>query len=212
MLSLSKHEGRVNDQADSRMTSTTTFRPATTDDCLDIARLYQLSSGGVADYIWSQMDAPGLSLLQVGAQRYLRENTEFSYQNCRMATRGGTVVGMCHSYRMTTPQENTNQPPIDPVLLPYFELEVPGSLYISGMAVFPDFQGQGIGTTVLSQARDKAREMGLDRLSLLAFEQNDGAVRLYERHGYRTIDRRAVVPHALLHYTGDVLLMARDVN
>lgn len=34
-----------------------------------------------------------------------------------------------------------------------------------------------------------------------------GAVGLYERHGFRTIDRAQVVPHERIRYEGDVLLM-----
>ncbi len=45
-------------------------RWATRADCLDIARLYQISSDGVADYIWTRLAAPDESLLEVGTRRY----------------------------------------------------------------------------------------------------------------------------------------------
>jgi len=35
------------------------FRPAAVSDCGIIARLYQISSDGVADYIWTQLAAAG---------------------------------------------------------------------------------------------------------------------------------------------------------
>ena len=53
--------------------------------------------------------------------------------------------------------------------------------------------------------------MGLGQVSLLVFEANDGAVRLYRRHGFREVDRRTLVPHPLIHCTGDVLLFVTDV-
>ena len=65
---------------------------------------------------------------------------------------------------------------MDPVLEPYARLEIPGTLYISSLAVFDEFRGMGPGTEMLSIARDQARERGLDALSLLVFEQNTGAV------------------------------------
>ncbi len=55
------------------------------------------------------------------------------------------------------------------------------------------------------------RERGFGVLSLIVFEQNAGAVRLYEREGFRVVDRAAVVPHGLIQHTGDVLLMAMEV-
>ena len=64
---------------------------------------------------------------------------------------------------------------------------------------------------MLAIARDQARERSFNALSLLVFEQNTGAVRLYERQGFREVDRAPVVPHLLIHHTGDVLLMAAEV-
>jgi ribosomal protein S18 acetylase RimI-like enzyme len=37
-------------------------------------------------------------------------------------------------------------------------------------------------------------------------------VRLYERLGYRVVDRAPVVPHRLIDYDGDALLMIRLVS
>ena len=49
-------------------------------------------------------------------------------------------------------------------------------------------------------------------LSLIVFEQNAGAKRLYERHGFREVDRRPAVPHELIYYRGDALLMVAGVR
>jgi hypothetical protein len=35
-------------------------------------------------------------------------------------------------------------------------------------------------------------------------------VRLYEREGFREVDRAPVVPHPLIRHTGDVILMAAE--
>lgn len=48
-------------------------------------------------------------------------------------------------------------------------------------------------------------------MSLIVFEQNTEAKRLYERHGFREVTRRPVVPHQLIRYTGDALLMVAEV-
>ena len=66
----------------------------------------------------------------------------------------------------------------------------------------------GIGIPL---AAGKAREYGFSQLSLIVFEQNEGAKRLYERHGFYEIARETVVPHDLIHYTGYALLMVKDI-
>ena len=102
--------------------------------------------------------------------------------------------------------------PLDPILDPYARLEVPGTLYISSLALFDGFRGMGLGTEMISIARNQARERGFDALSLLVFEQNTGAVKLYEREGFYEVDRAAVVPHPLINHTGDVILMTAPVQ
>ena len=58
---------------------------------------------------------------------------------------------------------------------------------------------------------DPALDLGIETLSLIVSEQNVSALRWYERLGFREIDRRAVVPHPMIRYTGDALLMTAQV-
>lgn len=189
------------------------YRAARKDDAREIAALFRISSEGVADYVWTtlQDDYPGLSLIEIGERRYQRENTDFSYQNCLMVEVDGAIAGMMHSYAMPDVIEPLPED-FDPVLRPAAELEIPGSLYISGLALQPDYRNRGLGGAMLGKAHDRARGMGLAQISLLVFEANEGAVRLYKRHGFREIDRRTLVPHPLIHCTGDVLLFATDTR
>ena len=54
-----------------------------------------------------------------------------------------------------------------------------------------------------------AQQQGFAIVSLVAFEQNSRAVALYRRLGFEIISRRPAVPHALVHHSGDLLLMMR---
>ncbi len=185
------------------------FRPARRQDCMTIAALFRISSDGVADYIWSQVDCPGLSLLAIGEQRYRREDTAFSYQNCLLAERDGRSVGMLHSFPI--PADSKPRPINDPILRAAAELEVPGSLYISSLAVFGPYRDQRVGTRLLEIGHAKAQAEGFDCVSLICFEQNAGALRLYRRLGYAVVDRRRIEPHPLIQVHGDALLLRRAV-
>jgi ribosomal protein S18 acetylase RimI-like enzyme len=189
------------------------FRPALKHESRRIAELYRISSDGVADYIWSGLRESGDDLLDVGARRYARENTDFSYQNVTVAVIGDEIVGMLAGYALGPPEQPGDEFDfdIDPVLRPYHQLELPNSFYISGMALFPRFRSRGIGTQLLALAVEQARKRDLRQLSLIVFEQNTGARRLYERVGFRELMRAAVVPHRLIRYGGDALLLAKDV-
>jgi ribosomal protein S18 acetylase RimI-like enzyme len=189
-----------------------TFRAAARDDSRKIAELFRISSDGVVDYVWTTLapEYPGLEPVEIGAIRYASEEGDFSFANCVLAELDGEVIGQLCTYPVEASAEEPDEP-VDPVLEPYARLEIPGTLYISSLALFEEFRGMGLGKKMLSIARDLARERNLDALSLLVFEQNTGAVKLYEREGFREVARAPVVPHPLIRHVGDVILMAAEV-
>lgn len=191
-------------------TENLTLRPANGRDSRTIAELYQMAAGGVADYIWQDLAEDGESILDAGARRFAREGESVSFENCTMAEAAGEVAGMIHTYGVGELDPVPDD--MDPVLLPYCELEEPHSLYIMGIACRPEFRGRGIGTRLMARAEQHARNLGLGSLSLIAFEENTGSVRLYERLGFTTTARRAIVPHELIKYGGDALLMVAPVD
>lgn len=99
----------------------------------------------------------------------------------------------------------------DPVLQPYAELEIPGSFYIAGLALFPIFRGRGIGSHLLDMAERRARKLRCREISLIVFAENGEAVRLYAQNGFRIVKTRRIVPHALIRRRGDAYLMAKPV-
>jgi ribosomal protein S18 acetylase RimI-like enzyme len=186
-----------------------TLRPARKSDCRRIAELYRVSSDGVADYIWSKLAEPSEDVLDVGCRRYEREGTPFSYENCKMVELQGAVVGMLVAFPMEIDQEYVES---DPVLVPYSTLEEDQSYYVCGMAVDVEHRRKGIGTGLMVEAERACRDLGLRKLSLIVFEQNGEARRLYERFGYIEKRRHTVIPHPLIHYTGDALLMVKELE
>jgi ribosomal protein S18 acetylase RimI-like enzyme len=186
---------------------TVEFRPAQRSDARDIARLFQITSEGASDYIWSQIAAPGQDLLDVGAVRYAREGVDFSYQNCLIAEAQGEVIGMLHSYVI---REDPNpEPPSDLVLAPYADMEVPDTLYISSLALHEGWRNKGLGVKFLEQAQVRANDLGLKGLSLIDYAANTGARRFYERHGFSVVKTCQITPHPLIRVTGEAYLMQR---
>jgi ribosomal protein S18 acetylase RimI-like enzyme len=200
------------------------FRAATVGDCYAIAELFRIASEGVADYIWTRLTSeyPGLTPLEIGAKRYASDETPFSYKNTVVVERKGKVIGMMLTFPTAeSDAESSISEPVNPepetassepdVLAPY-SLEAPGTWYICALAFFPEFRGQGLGTQLLSLAQAQAQEQGFQQVSLLCFEQNTRALKFYQRHGFKVIDRTPIVPHPLIHVTGDILLLTAPVN
>lgn len=197
-------------QAIATAAENTDIRWARKDEARDIARLFLISSDGLAAYIWSRIGDAGGSLEDIGTARYARSGTAFSFENCLVVTSGGRVIGMAHAFEM--PEGDAPTAEEDPVLRPYAELEDPGSLYLSGLAVFEDQRGSGVGSQLMDHVETLARANGLPRVSLICFERNRRALEFYHRRGYRELARRPIVPHPSLHYSdGEALLLARNV-
>ena len=63
----------------------------------------------------------------------------------------------------------------------------------------------------MALAEEQARAKGFAKLSLIVFEENDRARALYERPGYRDGAREPITLHPLIHFTGDALLVVKDL-
>jgi ribosomal protein S18 acetylase RimI-like enzyme len=59
-----------------------------------------------------------------------------------------------------------------------------------GMAVAREWRGKGVGSALMAEAIDWARERGLHKLSLSVFAHNDAAIALYRKFGFVEEGRR----------------------
>ncbi|OGO49590.1 MAG: hypothetical protein A2148_11365 [Chloroflexi bacterium RBG_16_68_14] len=63
--------------------------------------------------------------------------------------------------------------------------EFPRLLYLFALAVVEPFQRQGIGSRLVVSVEAEARRRGVEGICLAVAVDNEGAIRLYERLGYR---------------------------
>ena len=56
--------------------------------------------------------------------------------------------------------------------------------HVIGMMVRPEARGVGLGAVLLDACIAEARQAGLEMLTLSVTAENEGAVRLYDRHGF----------------------------
>jgi ribosomal protein S18 acetylase RimI-like enzyme len=80
------------------------------------------------------------------------------------------------------------------------------------LATYPQYRNQSIGTQLMGLVDHLAQAANYTLTSIEVFEQNAGALRLYQRLGYRIVERRAVVPHPCHPYTGEIVLLTRGIG
>jgi len=195
------------------MTGRITTRPATPRDAASMAILVDIAGHGLPAYFWSSAVARGeaYSMLEVGRERAMRDEGSFSWRNATMAEIDGAVAGMLVGYRQPDSPEVTDPEDYDPAVRPLIELEPlsRASWYINVLASFAEFRDQGVGTALLREAERIARQTEARALSLIVEDVNDGAMRLYRRHGFTEIARRRFLPFAQCHPVHNWILMER---
>ena len=189
------------------------IRQADTFDAENLARLINLAGEGIPNWLWTRACVEGQTPLEVGIERAKRTTGGFSYTNALIAEHDSQAMGMVLSYAIDeTPSDNPDELPAP--IAPFVALEKlsVGTWFINALAVFEEVQSRGIGTQLLMAADDLARANSRNEMSIQVYSQNTGAVRLYERHGYKLAASEPVRLHPCPpYYTGDVLLMKKSL-
>ncbi|HML04143.1 MAG TPA: GNAT family N-acetyltransferase [Methanobacterium sp.] len=66
-------------------------------------------------------------------------------------------------------------------------------LYLASVAVDDSCRGKGIGTLILEKSLELARDMGCKRVVLDVDLKNEGALRLYERFGFKIFNKKSIM-------------------
>ena len=158
------------------------IRPATLEDAGHFVRVFELASYGLAPYFWQQTAGEGGDPQKV-AMKSMRNKLANAAPNTALVIEvDGEVAGGIITYDIGgTPEEMPAD--CDPVIVPLIELEnrALNTHYVNALAVFPEFQGRGLGTTLLRRVEANA---GTEGLSLVVEDQNIQARNLYEREKY----------------------------
>lgn len=190
------------------------IRQAVETNALELAKLIDIAGEGIPTWLWMQSCQDGQSALDVGTQRARRPSGGFSFCNALVAVKDHHILGMVLGYPIdAAPDDNLNDLP--PPIAPFVDLEKQsvGTWYVNALAMFPGHRGSGVGTELLLAAEAVAVQSGYVQTSIQVYNQNAGAVRLYERNGYRATACSKVLDHPCQpYYTGDVLLLVKNLG
>lgn len=83
----------------------------------------------------------------------------------------------------------------------------PNSFFISNLAVFPRYRGQGVARALLEAAVSQGETNGLGSLSLFVWDDREDAVRLYLRNGFRVEQAGRFKQSTKLPHSGRALMV-----
>ncbi len=143
----------------------------------------------------------GMSLME---QVVAQPDTVYSYKNSLVAEINGESVGAIIGYDGAKMWE-LRKPTFTLIekvtgTAPQLEEETgPGEFYLDSLAVLPEYQGQGIGAALISEASKQAFANGFNRVALLVDMANPNAERLYARLGFHRDKPVTLLGHAMYH-------------
>ena len=142
----------------------------------------------------------GRRMAEILAQAYTKPSNEHSYKNVVFAVREERIVGMAlgftaeqrHGFPSNPLKRCDGYPrlragiiglPARPLFRVLEDLD-DGDFYLSSLAVDEDQRGQGIGSALIDAMEERARAAGSRRFTIALAAKNEGAQRLYRRHGF----------------------------
>lgn len=84
--------------------------------------------------------------------------------------------------------------------------------YISNLAVLEEYRGQGIAVKLLERAEEMARGKSLDKLSLVVEIDNPHAKTVYERFGFREVEKVVLPKRYNEHHLFGFYKMVKEIG
>lgn len=172
------------------------IRPATANDAPHIGRLILTSADEFLTALFGPRVARALEHLASGG------GTLFSHEHAWIAETKDAVAGMLLGYtgRDKVAQDLRTGAALFLALGPGIlgrlgrlmaarsavSFVAPQEFYLSNVAVYPELQGRGIGSLLISHAERQAAREGAHAIVLDVETDNEEAVSLYERLGFRS--------------------------
>ena len=186
------------------------FRLATEEDAPQLAELVNFAGEGLPLHVWAGLAGPGEDPWEIGRARQAQKARGGEIIVVDHGT--GAVAGLTGYAIGAEPQPVGDDTPA--LFHPLQELEnlALGSWYINVLACYPAARGQGIGSRLLRLAEEIAMSEGLGRLSVIVASDNAGARRLYDRHGFEEVARKACVKDSWDTATDQWLLLMKPLS
>ncbi|WP_062350255.1 GNAT family N-acetyltransferase [Bacillus kwashiorkori] len=165
------------------------IRAAKYKDATEVALLIHLAIKDIAEKLTGEKEDQKIQIAL--AELFTTKGNRLSYENIAVAEEAGSVAGIIIAYSGSD-AKRLDRPIINQLIKKTgnhsatLDKEADaGDFYLDTLSVHPVYQGQGIGTKLLSYFSEIAIKKGHEIISLNVAQNNYKARALYEKLGYQ---------------------------
>ena len=192
------------------------YRPAEKEDSMKLAELINIASDGVVEYLFHDLIS-GMTPVQIIAHNLENDNYPHSYKSAVVAVNETDIIGMAlfypSSYHKIT-DEMKSFFPADRLehLSHFFSSRIENSWYLDSLCVANGHRRCGIGEKLISITKEKAIENGYNTLSLIVFSDNKLAMPVYERTGFKAVQKVELRGNEFIKHEDGCFLMECEIT
>ncbi|MGB3510545.1 MAG: GNAT family N-acetyltransferase [Microcoleaceae cyanobacterium] len=188
-----------------------TYRRAYPTEAAEIAKLINMASGGMIDFLFHDLTTD-LTTLEIITMAVENQVGELSYRQIEVAIFEEMVVGIANSYSATKHQITDSMKTFFPpdrlaVVREFYETSIEDSYYLNALAVLPEYRRQSIGKALISRIKKKGINLGFSDLSVIVWTDNTEAIIFYKNQSFREVKSIPIIYHPLLPHSEGCILM-----
>jgi ribosomal protein S18 acetylase RimI-like enzyme len=192
------------------------YRIGEPEDSLKIAEGIDRASGGIVEFLFHGL-LGSYTAAQVMANSIKEKQGSDSYENAIVAEYQGNIIGVVYSYPAKfhgITEDTRSFFPNDRLtfLGDFYNSRVENSWFLDSIFVDEQFRGEGIGSKLIELTKQKARDNGYNKLSLMVMADNTIARRTYEKNNFRIFKHINIKEHELIPHKGGVYLLVSSLN
>ena len=180
-----------------------TVRSAKPQDSAEAAKLIYMTGERIFKFLLHPQEEKSVQILK---RLYEKDANDFTHENAYIADMDGRIVGLVHVVDRDELKKNYRSTGLKLIktmgLFPalkrmprciQFERLFPqpekDTMYINHLATFEEFRGQGVARKLMEFCEQQVVSRQLSKLALDVEVLNKGAIRVYEKFGFKTIQK-----------------------
>ena len=188
-----------------------TIRRAERRDAAELAILVDLSSHGLASWLWygAVLEGTTQTALEHGRNQLRCDDDRAGWTNASLAEVDGEIAGLVigHVVEPSFADEDAPHPVFEPILV--LQQQTIGHWFIDSVGVYQHHRGHGIGRRLVDHELVRA---GARPVSLITESDNDVALGLYKSCGFEEIARQPSVSTDTYSKQHDWVLLTRSAT